>query len=218
MRNKLGQFVKGHKVFPEFGFQKGIHPKTEFKKGHQVNKKTPFEIKCKNCDKVFYVRPYKKDTAKYCSQKCRYNHMGNGRKGTHHSEETKRKIGKAQTGEKSHSWKGGKIKNKYGYILVKKRNHPFSNTSGYIMQHKIVMEKHLGRYLNPKEVVHHINNINNDNRIENLKLFKNDSEHQKFHWSSNRKLMKIISSPCFLKRLCKPCRLYLLSLLESCDK
>jgi hypothetical protein len=43
------------------------------------------------------------------------------------------------------------------------------------------MEQHFGRYLRPEEVVHHINNIVNDDRPENLQLFESNSEHAKFH-------------------------------------
>lgn len=96
-------------------------------------------------------------------------------------------------GSKNPSWKGGKIKDKDGYIHVKKRNHPFSNKNGYIREHRLVMEKKIGRYLHRWEIVHHINNIPTDNRISNLMLLPNRSKHEKLHYRKPRKkMLKIV--------------------------
>lgn len=76
--------------------------------------------------------------------------------------------------------KGGRIINTQGYIYIHKPDHPFCTRDGYVREHRLVMEKHLGRYLDPKEAVHHINGIKDDNRIENLQLMT-FSEHGKQH-------------------------------------
>src|SRR3989304_3026011 len=79
--------------------------------------------------------------------------------------------------EKNGRWNGGKMVDKNGYILIKQTSHPFANNGNYVREHRLIMEKHLGRYLKPEEVVHHMNHNPADNRIENLMLLKNSAEH-----------------------------------------
>jgi len=84
------------------------------------------------------------------------------------------------SGENSGHWSGGKTI-KDGRVFIYKPKHPFANQRGYIRRSHLVMEKILNRYLRPEEVVHHINDIKNDDRPENLQLFANNGEHSKFH-------------------------------------
>lgn len=86
------------------------------------------------------------------------------------SESTKRKISLANSGPNSYMWKGGRSHNAQGYVLIKREQHPFKNISGYVFEHRLKMEEKLGRYLTKHEIVHHINGIKHDNRIENLEL------------------------------------------------
>ncbi len=61
--------------------------------------------------------------------------------------------------------------NKEGYILVRAPDDwPSRRCDGYILEHRFVMEKKIGRSLLKNEVIHHINGMRDDNRIENLEL------------------------------------------------
>lgn len=71
-------------------------------------------------------------------------------------------------------------KHNKGYVLVYVPKHPKAHKDGYVQFHTVVMERHLGRYLNDDEVVHHKNHIRDDNRIENLMLMKK-KEHMAMH-------------------------------------
>jgi hypothetical protein len=70
-------------------------------------------------------------------------------------------------------WKGGILDfDGYNAELVSKSDPMYcmANSMGYVMQHRLVMARHLGRPLEKNETVHHINGIRKDNRIENLQL------------------------------------------------
>ena len=96
-------------------------------------------------------------------------------------------LARVQRGRQRWNWKEGRIRHGGGYVYVHCPLHPralkFGNV-GYMAEHRLVMEKHIGRYLEPWEIVHHINGIKNDNRIENLKLLPSNAEH-------NKKIQKI---------------------------
>ena len=50
-----------------------------------------------------------------------------------------------------------------------------------VYQHRLVMEKYLGRNLLSSEIVHHLDINPMNNSIENLHLFPNQSEHRLYH-------------------------------------
>ena len=98
-----------------------------------------------------------------------------------HSEKTKRKLSKIVKGKKginARRWKGGRVM-RDGYVFIMSPNHPQCNNCGYVREHRLGMEAHIGRVLLPTEIIHHINGIKDDNRIENLMLFGSHREHKK---------------------------------------
>lgn len=66
-----------------------------------------------------------------------------------------------------------------GYIRVKVE----PGKGKWILQHTLVMQEHLGRPLTSTEVVHHINGVRTDNRLENLFLCHDRSEHNRIEGS-----------------------------------
>ena len=51
----------------------------------------------------------------------------------------------------------------------------------WILEHVYICQCQLGRKLKKEEVCHHLNFCKQDNRINNLMVFPNQKEHQKFH-------------------------------------
>lgn len=92
----------------------------------------------------------------------------------------KSKLGKKRPDifrQKHFNWKGGKRWDR-GYLTILKPDHPRATKNGYVKNCYLVMEKHIGRFLNPKEFIHHINHIRSDDRLKNLQLV-NRSTHCK---------------------------------------
>jgi hypothetical protein len=126
------------------------------------------------------------------------------------SDETRKKMSIAQkglhVGNKSASWKGGRNKQKSGYILIcLPSNDPYIGmTHGIhncVPEHRYIMAKHIGRCLKSWEIVHHINKIRDDNRIENLQLL-DSREHSGFHqqWNLLQKEIKKIIKDLEMER------------------
>ena len=126
--------------------------------------------KCKLCGKKV-----KRSGRKFCSYACR-DESYRGKQN-----EQMRKLNLLQKMGKHPRWKGGKSITPLGYVIVLMPDHPNASVGGrYVFEHRIVMEKFLGRTLNRWEVVHHKNEIKTDNRIENLELLTK-REHDRLH-------------------------------------
>jgi len=146
-------------------------------KGRKVKR---IEIKCGVCGKKIVKK--ETDKTKYCSRECygkmkkirgdkvvwteeakkriseRYKGAGNpmyGKKSWNSGKRIPR-----MSGENHPNWKRGYYINEDGYKIISRERR----------EHRIIMEKHLGRKLKKEEIIHHINNNKTDNRIENLMI------------------------------------------------
>lgn len=87
--------------------------------------------------------------------------------------------GKARP-EKNAFWLGGRKTGAYRSVPAPK-DHPHRRRNGHIAEHRLVMEQKIGRYLEPGEVVHHIDEDRLNNHPDNLMLFASHADHMRHH-------------------------------------
>lgn len=114
------------------------------------------------------------------------------------------KFPNGRFGENAGNWQGGKRKAGSGYIMLYKPKHPNCTLEGYVMEHRLEMEKEIDRYLEKNEIVHHINGKKDDNRIKNLELTVK-GEHTKQHFKDSFEVKEIRDEIKLLKSIINNC-------------
>jgi len=147
------------------------HPnQNQYNPDMMIKGKSCVERSCDLCGSKYYARKdsLKKGMGRYCSKSCQVTQQ--------HISGTNKA---AKKGGLHHNWKGGRIKvGEYWKVLMPE--HPYCQYNGYVLEHRLVMEKELGRYLAKDEDVHHINFDTLDNRPGNLQVMSR-AEHKQLH-------------------------------------
>lgn len=116
-----------------------------------------------------------RNATKTCSHRCANLLLGCAQM---HTKEAVAKRAEKMKGENNPAWNGGKyIEPGKGYVMVHNPTHPRARVNGYVLEHILVAETMMGRPLAPGEEVHHINRKRDDNRPENLQVFRSHLEH-----------------------------------------
>lgn len=154
----------------KFGLDGVPYLEYRHKQGH-ANKIYGTIVSCHRCGSPAFTPSYclNRPTRKYCSYKCR------------NAVEVKPKLEYIRC-EQGRKW-------------LLKPEHPNVGKNGrYILESRLVMSQSLGRALTSDEIVHHINEDVDDNRIENLQIVTR-SEHSKIH-QHRRRLVRYAKEAC----------------------
>lgn len=161
------------------------------------------KITCKHCRRSFEVTPAwaRNGRRKYCSRAC-HAKANLSRLGKRHTKASRKKMADAATGkflrENSSQWKGGRYKDRNGYLhvmieVLPEPLRPFARKmvkGKYVLEHRAVAAMTLGRPLARTEIVHHRNGIKDDNRPRNLEV-TDRRDHSKDHRKVERELVRI---------------------------
>jgi hypothetical protein len=126
---------------------------------------------------------------------------GHNRQGRRHSAKTRQKLSEGKQGKQNPMfgkrparWNGGRYPDKAGYIMRTVKNHPFAPFDK-IREHRLVMERYLRKrhpdspyltevngtlYLRPEIIVHHGDEVHDNNAISNLTPMT-PGEHRAWH-------------------------------------
>lgn len=103
------------------------------------------------------------------------------------TEESRASYQSKMTGENNPAWKGGVtiFKTHGNYVGVRYVRCPpeflaMARKDGYVMEHRLIVAKAMGRLLLRTEVVHHVDHDPTNNRPENLQLFASNSDHKRY--------------------------------------
>ena len=89
----------------------------------------------------------------------------------------------SRDGERNANWRGGRRTHALGYVMAYAPDHPAA-VNGAVLEHRLVAEVTLGRYVADDEVVHHVNSDKRDNRSDNLAVMT-QAEHASLHYPTS---------------------------------
>jgi hypothetical protein len=89
------------------------------------------------------------------------------------------------SGPRHPRWIGGRVVDRFGYVYINVgRGHPLANSHGYALESALVVAAAYGADKVRKKLIHHRNEIRDDDRYSNLRPCATRGEHNHIHCPS----------------------------------